>query len=329
MFVSKPMLIRPLLAAGLLATGVLGTAAPAGATSLYAADLTVGVTSLPSSSLASGANMIYTLTVNNLATTQKVCEINDSVPPRPICYTEPIGTAASGVVVQQALPAGFAYRYSVPDHGFSCSTSATTVTCSNGFIDWGTSARIDIYATAATLPAGGANQTATTTATVNPSHAIPERNYTNNTGSLALTVVAPPPQYADLKVTSFTGPASVPANGQATYTISVTNQGQVSANAQTLLDGGLQAWEIVSSSGTPGFTPCYTTVERVSLRAWCPGLGNGPLLAPGQSGTFSVVVHVSASTGMFTMLANVDPINAVAESNESNNTASLTTTVTN
>jgi len=326
MLVSKQLLIRPLLAAGLLAGGVLGSAVPALAVSAYAADLTVSVTSLPTSSVGSGANMVYTLTINNLATTHRVCEIEDTVPPRSFCYNEPIGTAASGVVVQQALPAGFSYRYSVPDHGFSCSASGTMVTCGNGFIDWGTSARIDIYATAATLAPGSANQTATTTATVNPSQVIPERNFTNNSGSLALTVIAPPPLYPDLVVTSFTGPSSVPANGQATYTISVANQGQVSANAITLLDGGLQSWELVSSSGTPGFAPCLLAPERFSLRAWCPGLGNGPSLAPGQSGTFSVVAHVS-TPGTFTMVAKVDPLGAVAESNEANNSASLTTTV--
>ena len=327
MLFSKPLFIRPLLAAGLLASAVLGTATPAGATSLYAADLTVDLTSLPSSSVASGANMLYTLTIKNLATTHKVCEVIDSVPPRTVCTTEPIGTAASGVVVQQMLPAGFSYRYSVPDHGFSCSPSGTLVSCANGFIDWGDSARIDVYVTAPTLSAGGPNQTATSTATVNPSHAIPERDYTNNSGSLALTVIAPPPQYPDLVVTSFTGPAFIPANGQGTYTISVANQGEVSANVATLLDGGLQAWSVVSSSGTAGFTPCYTAPERFSLRAWCPGLGYGPVLAPGQSGTFSVVVQVSATTGTFTMVAKADGLNAVAESNEANNTASLTTTV--
>jgi Domain of unknown function DUF11 len=121
-----------------------------------------------------------------------VCEVIDSWPrPRAVCTTEPTGTAASGVVVQQALPPSFAYRFSVPDHGFTCSASGTTVTCNNAFIDWGDTARIDIYATAATLPAGGANQTATTTATVNPSHAIPERHFNNNSGSLSLTRVAP------------------------------------------------------------------------------------------------------------------------------------------
>jgi Domain of unknown function DUF11 len=328
MFVSKPLLFRPLLAAGLLASAVLGTASPAAAISPYAADLTVSITSLPTSSVGSGANMIYTLTVKNLATTHQVCEVIDSWPrPRTVCTTEPIGTAASGAVVQQTLPPGFAYRFSVPDHGFTCSASDTTVTCSNGYIDWGDTARIDIYATAATLPAGAANQSATTTATVNPSHAIPERDFNNNSGGLSLTVVAPPPLRADLVVTSFTGPAFVPAGGQATYTIGVANQGQASANVSTLLDGGLQAWEVVSSSGTPGFTPCYTSPERFSLRAWCPGLGNGPTLAPGQSATFSVVVRVSAAIGTFSMVAEVDHYNFVAESNESNNTASLTTTV--
>jgi len=272
--------------------------------------------------------MIYTLTVNNLGTTHRVCEVIDSWPkPKTVCTNEPIGTAASGVVVQQTLPPGFSYRYSVPDHGFTCSASGTAVTCSNGFIDWGDTARIDIYATAATLPAGSPNQTATTTATVNPSHAIPERDYNNNSSSLAITLVAPPPLRADLVVTSFTGPALVPAGGQATYTIGVANRGDASANAQTLVDGGLQAWELVGSSGTPGYTPCYTAPERYSLRAWCPGLGNGPTLAPGQSATFSVNVQVSAATGTFSMVAKIDPFNYVAEKDESNNTATLTTTV--
>ena len=206
MLVSKSHLIRPLLAVGMLASAVFGTAAPS-ATSLYAADLTVGVTSLPSSSLLSGASMIYTLTINNLATTQRVCEVIDPVPPKTVCTYEPTGTAASGVR-RSTDPASrlFVSLYSVPDHGFSCSASGATVSCGGGFIDWGNSARIDVYVTAPTLPAGGANQTATTAATVNPSHAIPERNYTNNSGSLSLTVVAPPPLYPDLVVTSFHPP---------------------------------------------------------------------------------------------------------------------------
>jgi hypothetical protein len=140
MFVWKPLRFRTLLAAGLLA-GAVGTAAPAAAMSPYAADLTVSMTSLPTSSIASGANMIYSLTVKNLATTHQVCEVIDSWPrPRTVCTTEPIGTAASGVVVQQTLPSGFAYRYSVQDHAFNCSASSATVTCSNGFLDWGDTA---------------------------------------------------------------------------------------------------------------------------------------------------------------------------------------------
>ena len=108
-----------------------------------------------------------------------------------------------------------------------------------------------------------------------------------------------------------------------TYTITVANQGSANVpQVSVLLDGGNSAFNIASSNGTNGFAPCYSSPERFSLRAWCPGFGYGQL-APGASATINVTVQLPASGGNYTMTATIDPYNSVHESNESNNQRSL------
>ena len=64
----------------------------------------------------------------------------------------------------------------------------------------------------------------------------------------------------------------------------MANQGQVSANVTMLLDGGLQNWEVVSSSGPPVYAVLYSARARIAA-CMVPRSGYGPVLAPGQSGT--------------------------------------------
>jgi hypothetical protein len=70
--------------------------------------------------------------------------------------------------------------------------------------------------------------------------------------------------------------------------MTVANQGTAAvSNVSVVLDGGNSRFEIGASNGTSGVTPCFSP-EWFSLRAWCPGFGNGSL-APGASATINVL----------------------------------------
>jgi hypothetical protein len=226
------------------------------------------------------------------------------------------------VVVRDVLPAGAVFQSASGNSGFVCSAAGGVVTCSGGALAATATAQIVVNALAPTLQPGAGNQVLTNSVEVNPSQSINERTYANNAASVQVTDIAPIAT-PDLVVTSFTGPVSAPAGSQVTYTIVVANQGSANApQVSVLLDGGNGAFNIASSNGTNGFAPCYSSPERFSLRAWCPGFGYGQL-APGASATINVTVQLPASGGNYTMTATIDPYNSVAESNEGNNQSAL------
>jgi uncharacterized repeat protein (TIGR01451 family) len=312
-----------LIASGALVLGLFGSALPAAAAlDDLGPDLSLAMSS-SATQVQSGGAIGFTLTVSNTTATVRDCEPSPYPGKPDRCFTYTAGGPVSGVVVQDTLPAGAVFQSASAGGGFVCSASGTTVTCSGGALPKSGSTQITINALAPTLQPGAPNASLTNAATVNPSQAIDERSYSNNSAAVQFTDVAPAAA-RDLVVTGFSGPASVPAGGQATYTISIANVGNATANnVAVLLDGGNSAFNVVSSSGTAGFTPCYSSPERFSLRAWCPGIGYGPSLAPGATATISVVVQVPASGGAWTMTATVDPLNSVAETNESNNQQQL------
>jgi hypothetical protein len=306
-----------------MAVGVVGTATPAAAyIDDTGPDLSVTVTSSPVSQVQSGGNLSYTLTVRNTTSTYREC-IESPYPGKPPkCFTYTAGGPVSNVVVRDSLPAGASFQSASGNSGFVCSSWAGVVTCSGGALAANGTASIVVNATAPQLAPGSAAQLLTNLAEVNPSQAIAERTYANNAASVQVTAL-PPVAIADLVVTGLSGPASVQRGGQATFTMTVQNQGTATvSNVSTVLDGGNSGWEIAASSGTAGFTPCFSPPERFSLRAWCPGFGYGTL-APGAIATINVTVQLPGVGGSYTMNATVDPYNYVAESNESNNQRTL------
>jgi CARDB/Domain of unknown function DUF11 len=276
----------------------------------------------PSGSVPSGGQLTYALTITNTTSTWKEC-VESPIPGKPPrCVTQTAGWPVSNVALQDALPAGAVYQSASADSGFACNAVGTLVTCLGGALPASGSAHITLFAAAPTLQPGAAKQTLQNTATVNPNQAIDERTYANNSVSSWVTDIAPVAR-PDLVVTSLSGPSSAAAGSQVTYTINVANQGTAAASGVSiLLDGGNSGFSVASSNGTAGFAPCYTSPERFSLRAWCPGFGYGTL-AVGASATINVVVQLPASGGAYTMTATADPYNSVAESNEANNSKSL------
>jgi subtilase family serine protease len=193
-------------------------------------------------------------------------------------------------------------------------------------------ATITLNTTVASLTPGGANVTLANSAVVNPNQAIDERTYTNNSATVQATDIAPPPPpqpqlLPDLTITSFTGGGTIARGGQVSYTATVANIGQATANqVQLVIAGGIEAYQILGAeSGTPGLTPCLPpSPEGYGTLSIVCAMPASLTLAPGQSATVTVVAQVlaTAQTGTFQMHASADPFNVVPESNENNNTTS-------
>jgi PKD repeat protein len=118
-----------------------------------------------------------------------------------------------------------------------------------------------------------------------------------NTAQVVISVTTKPPDLIVAALTASKNPAHPGDN--VTFTAKITNSGQQNAGAsrtEFLLDG-----------------------------ATALGLINTPALAPGTSATVSATWNTAkAKKGQHTIKATADKTNAVAESNEANNTMTIT-----
>jgi uncharacterized repeat protein (TIGR01451 family) len=151
-------------------------------------------------------------------------------------------------------------------------------------------------------------------------------NPLNNTSEFSecVTVLAGPGT-ADLSVTKTAAPSQVQAGGLITYTITVRNLGPDNAVNVTLNEG----------------TPANTTFRSLSVpNGWncstpAPG-GEGtiqctnPLLSPGTTAVFTLVVRLNASTANGTLIKNtVKVANSTADLNLANDFATANVTAIN
>src|SRR5439155_982812 len=152
--------------------------------------------------------------------------------------------------------------------------------------------------TGGTLPAGG-SQTftlvanvnsnvpagTTLTNTANGSTTTADPDPTNNSADSTSTVVAS----ADLQVTK-TGPASVTAGTNVTYTITFNNAGPSDAQNVTLSDALPAGTTFVSEAQTSG--PAFTCVNPPAGTTGTVSCSIGTLAA-GASANFTIVVAVN------------------------------------
>jgi uncharacterized repeat protein (TIGR01451 family) len=202
-------------------------------------DLTINKTG--PTSVDQGANLTYTLTVNN------------------------VGTAnTANVKVVDTLPAGVTLQ-AVPFETtslFSCSANALdpiTVTCTGGAVNQGQNATIKINAVA---PATG--DKITNTSVVDPDNEINESNELNNTSASVNTSLAGPPAPAPISIFKTdnnpntyswsggnppAGPDPVNPGELLTYKILVTNEASSRADDVRISDTtqGLEASSIIVS----------------------------------------------------------------------------------
>ena len=265
-------------------------------------DLTATVTG-PSGAVG-GATASYVIRVGNPSATDAAIVRN---------VTVRIATSGGAAVTAAALS------------GWSCSVSGGVGSCSGGTVAIGGSASIPVTVQ---LPAAAGG--VTVTATADPGNTIAERNEANNTGSLATAVSAP--SLPDLRLT-MTGPSSVRGvYASGVWTMTVTNIGSAPAsvvNVRWLTNWGGSVNANAVKSGAIGFT-CTVPPEYVQQLVYC--YGNGAL-PPGASATIAITAvppapaNVYGTAGQSVVTGTVDYGQVVAEANEGNNAATVSSTI--
>lgn len=161
------------------------------------------ITKTAAASIPLGSNLVYTITVTNGGPSD-----------------------ATGVVVQDPLPAGATFVSATPTQG-TCSEVSGVVTCALGAFAKGSTATVVLTVTPTTV--GDLVNTANvTSSTLDPVIA-------NNTAS-ATTVVVAGATSADLSITKTASPGQVSVGHEVTYTMTVTNLGPDAADGVTVTD---------------------------------------------------------------------------------------------
>ncbi len=209
---------------------------------------------------------------------------------------------ATAVQVTDDLPAGLTFVSATPSQG-TC-ISASPVSCSLGDLSNGASATVTIIA----APQFAA--TYVNTASVISSSA--DINPANNSATISATVNTP---MADLALTKTASSGSIRLGSDLTYTLMVTNNGPLAADSVQLTDTLPSGVNFVSAAASQG-TCSGTSSITCNLNS----------LANGASATVTIIVQPTAE-GSITNTANVST--TTIDTNQANNTSSVTTTVGN
>jgi uncharacterized repeat protein (TIGR01451 family) len=273
------------------ATASSTTADPNGGNNSATATTTVGTGSANLSvtkvdtpdPIAPGANITYTITVNNAGPTN-----------------------ASSVSLSDTLPANTTFVSLASPGGWSCITPAVgaagTVTCTNASVGTGNAVFTLVVAVAGNTP----NATViSNTATVSSTTADPS---TGNESATATTTVHSGPNLVATKSVS----GSFLPGGSIAYTIVLTNNGgalQPDNPGNELVDVLPPAVTLVSASATSGTAVATVGTNTVT---W-----NGSLAA-GASVTITINATVSPSATVGTTVSNQATINYDADGNGTN-----------
>jgi uncharacterized repeat protein (TIGR01451 family) len=254
-------------------------------------DLTITKTS--SGTFTRGSTATYTITASNVSTlgaTSGVVTVNDTLP---IGLTP---TGASGT-------------------GWTCLTSGQTVSCSQStaLAAGGVYSAITLSATVLQ----SAPATVTNTAVVGGGG---EANLLNDTASNTANVISS----ADMSVTDAGLPSpTVAAGANITYTQVVTNNGPSAADNATVVATIPANTTLVSFSAPAGWS-CLNTTTGATGNVVCSNAN----MAAVSSGTFTLVVKVTAGTANGTTIGETVSVGSSAlDPNSANNTASVSTLV--
>ena len=210
---------------------------------------------------------------------------------------------ASAVVATDTLPGGLTYK---SDDG-GCTVSGQVVTCSLGNLASGSSSTVNIVATvSSSFEDGGI---ATNAVSVVGEETDPDNG--NNSATEDTTVV----RKADLSITKTDSTDPVDAGEDLIYTVEVVNNGPSDVSEVELTDTLPQGLTYRSNNGE-----CAVDGQEVTC-----GLGGLPA---GESTSVEIVATIALNfTEGSTITNEVAVVGTATDPNESNNTASQTTTV--
>jgi uncharacterized repeat protein (TIGR01451 family) len=232
--------------------------------------------------------------------------------------------AASTISLKDTLPGTMTFVSINQNNGpsFDCTShpafgSGGLVQCTIPSMPANTSANFTLVAhiPPSTADGTGFNNTADVTTT------SPESNMDNNESTASLTVST-----VDLGVTK-SGPSTVTAGQNITYTISFSNVGTSSTTNARFIDSLPAGTTFVSLTPTGGnVSPSCTTPNVGSSGSVTCTLSSS---APGDNAAYTLVLNVNANVNHGTVLTNtVTAASDDADANASNDSASTSATVT-
>jgi uncharacterized repeat protein (TIGR01451 family) len=293
-----------------------------------------GTTISDTDSVSSGVNdnnlANNTATVNTLVAIPASADIavtnsaapSTVAPSANITYTQSLTnngpSAATTVSFTEAVPTNTTFVSLASPGSWGCITPAVggtgTVTCSIATLAAGSSGSFTLVTK---VNAGTATGTIITDTDMGSS-SITDPNPANNSATANVTVAQA--NQADMAVTISQNPNPVLAGANITYTAVVTNNGPATATTVTAVDT-IPANTTFSSDTVPSGWTCVVNATTVSC--------TNPSLAANASSTFTFVFTVIAGTAPGTVITNSITVgSAVSDPTSSNNTATITDTVT-
>ncbi|MBN2046513.1 MAG: sortase, partial [Anaerolineaceae bacterium] len=200
-----------------------------------------------------------------------------------------------------------------------CVTAPTVSELESGTFALPALAPGETYQIDVTVDVTATSGSVTKEANVEAPSGMTDDNLTNNAASDTDTI----DEVADLAITIDDGVTSVDAGGTTTFTIVVTNNGPSTVTGAILSDpavSGLSKTSVVCS----GTSECVTAPTVSELESGTFAL---PALAAGETYQIDVTVDVTATEGDVTNTASVSAPSGVTDSDESNNSASDTDTL--
>ena len=215
------------------------------------------------------------------------------------------GGDAANVSLTDALPAGTTFVSFTSQAGWANTTPAVggtgTVTSTNALLPAGATANFTLVVH---VNASVANATVLSNTAVAATTGA-DSNLANNSATATTTVNAS----ADLSIVK-TGPALVVVNTDATYNITITNNGPSDAQ------------NVVLSDPAPANTTFVSLVQN-------SGPASGGPLPAGAVQTFTLVVHVNPAAPVGAIITNTANVTSTtADPNPANNASVVTSTIT-
>jgi uncharacterized repeat protein (TIGR01451 family) len=219
--------------------------------------------------------------------------------------------AALDATMTDTLDANLAFVSITEPAGWTCGESLGVVTCTNPSVPASELATFTLTVTVAQISGG------TITNDVSISTSSTDNFLPNNQDSLPSDVIT----RADLSVTK-TGPATVLPGDDIAYTIDVANDGLSDAQSVSLTDSVTLPFVSLAS---PGGWTCATPAVNTSGLVEC----TIPTLAAGATASFTLTVHVDASTPLGTTVSNTAQItSSITDPDLSDNSATAPANIT-